>query len=49
MHGKTVRWIFREVLDVKQLFDAHLKEGSEVYFDFLRVKEVNQIRRMFKR
>jgi Domain of unknown function (DUF4288) len=42
--GETVRWEFREVLDVKQLFDAEIRDGSEVYYSFLSHADLENVR-----
>jgi hypothetical protein len=34
VYGKTVRWVFRGVLDIFELFDDRPKEGTEVYSSF---------------
>ena len=43
--GKPVRWIFREVLDVKELFDDAIGEGTEVYYALLAGDDVAHLRR----
>jgi uncharacterized protein DUF4288 len=46
VYGKKVRWVLRDILDVVELFDSVLREASEVYFNFLKAREVKQVRRM---
>lgn len=43
--GKTVKWGFREVLDVKPLFDDVIGDGSEVYYSLLAEHDVEPLRR----
>lgn len=40
--GETVIWEFREVLDVLQLFDDPIKDGTEVYWSFLGEEELKR-------
>ncbi len=42
--GEDVRWEFREVLDVKQLFDDEIHDGSEVYQALLTRAELEHVR-----
>lgn len=42
--GETVAWTFKEVLDLVQLNDAEIGEGSEVYSHFLRREDVKNVR-----
>jgi hypothetical protein len=46
---EVVGWRFAEILDVIELLDKELIEGSEVYHHFLEPSEVDQIRRSLKR
>lgn len=34
-NDKTVIWAMREILDVKELFEDSIGDGSEVYYSFL--------------
>ena len=42
--GEDVRWEFREVLDVKQLFDDEIHDGSEIYYAFLTRAQLKNLR-----
>jgi len=42
--GETVAWAFKEVLDVVQLSDAEIGEGSEVYSHLLGPDDVKNVR-----
>ena len=46
--GETVQWVFREVLDVLQLDEADISEGSEVYHQFHNAEEVARIKESLK-
>ena len=48
MQGQTVTWAFREVLDLVQLNEADIGEGSEVYYHFLKPDEVTLLRESLK-
>jgi hypothetical protein len=43
--GEEVQVIFREVLDIVDIFEGELRDGAEVYYDFLDWSEVQQVRR----
>ena len=43
--GDAVRWTFREVLEVQELLDDEIADGTEVYHALLRAEEVEQRRR----
>ena len=45
--GETITWTFKEVLDVVQLNEAEIGEGSEVYSRFLRPEDVKSVRASF--
>lgn len=45
VHGKKVIWKFRKVMDVVELLDDPLKEGSEVYYSLLNKTQLNSLRR----
>jgi hypothetical protein len=42
--GETVTWTFREVLDIYQLNDSEIREGSEVYSRFLSAADMQSVR-----
>jgi hypothetical protein len=42
--GETVTWTFKEILDLVQLDEAEIEDGSEVYHHFLKPAEVDQVR-----
>jgi hypothetical protein len=42
--GETVSWTFTEILDLVELIDATIGDGSEVYHHFLNANEVEAIR-----
>ena len=44
--GEDVRWEFREILDVKQLFDDEIHDGSEIYYTFLTRAQLENVRAM---
>ncbi len=44
--GETVRWVFQELLDLKELFDEAIGDGTEVYYAFLGQEEAAQRRRI---
>jgi hypothetical protein len=46
--GDTVTWVFREILDLKWVYDEVLEDGSEVYSSFLRLEELNQLRTLLE-
>src|SRR5436309_680118 len=46
--GETVKWVFRELLDLKELFDEAVGDGTEVYYAFLGDDEVVQRQRMLR-
>ena len=43
--GDAVRWTFREVLEVQELVDDEIADGTEVYRALLRADEVAERRR----
>jgi hypothetical protein len=43
--GNKVRWVFREVLDVKWVFDEAIEDGTEVYSSFLNQGELENLKR----
>ena len=43
--GEIVSWEFREVIDAKQLPDEVLAEGSEVWWDFLDQRGLDELGR----
>jgi hypothetical protein len=45
--GDRVRWVFRHVESVFQLFDEQLKSGTEVYSRYLRTDEVTSLLKPF--
>jgi|SRR4051794_7222775 len=47
-YGETVRWVFRELLDLKELIDEAIGDGTEVYYAFLDENEVVQRQRMLR-
>ena len=47
MYGNRVVETFREVLDIVQLFDDPLSEGSQVYYNLMGLGEVAELRRRF--
>jgi hypothetical protein len=42
--GETVTWKFRELLDVVQLNETAIGDGSEVYHQYLSADEVDSVR-----
>ena len=46
--GRDVRWVFKEVLDIKMLFDDVIQDGTEVYHAFLAEDELAFLRRSFQ-
>ena len=46
-YGETVKWEFREVVDVIQLLDGSVADGTEVYWSFLGEEEVKQLRKAY--
>ena len=46
-YGNSVVWTFRELLDLVTVFDADIKDGSEVYYCFLSGDEVHRLRKRF--
>jgi hypothetical protein len=42
--GEDVQWEFREILDVKQLFDDEIQDGSEIYYAFLTRTQLKSVR-----
>ena len=42
--AEDVRWEFREVLDVKQLLDDEMHDGSEIYYAFLTRTQLESVR-----
>ena len=42
--AEDVRWEFREVLDVKQLLDDEIHDGSEIYYAFLTRTQLESVR-----
>lgn len=46
--GNNVRWAFREVLEVQELLDGEIADGTEVYRALLRAEEVDQRRAAMK-
>jgi hypothetical protein len=47
--GDSVHWAFREVLEVQELLDDEIADGTEVYRALLRADEVEERRRAMKR
>ena len=45
---EIVAWRFKELLDIVQLNEARIGEGSEVYHHYLKADEVEQIRESLK-
>lgn len=45
--GKKVIWTFREVLDIVQVFDETIDDGTEVYYSFIRERGLEHLRRYF--
>src|SRR6266567_3790977 len=43
--GDRVDWLFVEVVDVKELFDEHVSDGTEVFYRYLTAPEVEVLRR----
>ncbi len=48
IEGDTVAWTFKEVLDLVELTDIAIGDGSEVYHHFLKAEEVEAIRNSLK-
>ena len=46
--GADVAWLFKEVLDLVQLNDANIGEGTEVYHQYLSAEEVEHVRQSLK-
>jgi hypothetical protein len=46
--GDRVRWVFRCVETVFELFDEQLKHGTEVYSRFLRASDVRSLMKRFE-
>jgi hypothetical protein len=46
-YGKTVIWELREILDVVELFDETLEDGSEVYYSILGEEKAKSVQSMF--
>jgi hypothetical protein len=46
--GESVTWRFKEVLDLVQLSDVSIGEGSEVYHQYLTAEEVDRVRQSLK-
>ena len=46
--GDTVGWQFREVLEVVQLNDAIIEDGTEVYHHYLTAEEAEIVRQSLK-
>jgi hypothetical protein len=44
VEGADVAWDFKEILDLIELLDSDIGEGTEVYFHFLKAEDVEQIR-----
>lgn len=47
--GNTVRWALREVLEVQELLDDEITDGTEVYRALLHADEVAERRNAMKR
>jgi hypothetical protein len=43
--GDAVRWTLREVLEVQELLDDEIADGTEVYHALLRAEEIEERRR----
>jgi hypothetical protein len=43
--GGVVRWVFREVLEVQELLDDEIADGTEVYYTFLDRRQLDERRR----
>ncbi|HEY8695855.1 MAG TPA: DUF4288 domain-containing protein [Chloroflexota bacterium] len=43
--GEQVEWRFKEVIDIKPLFDEDITDGTEVYYSFLGPKELKELKR----
>lgn len=35
-YGDTVTWLFKQLVDVKQLFNDNIKDGTEIYSRYFR-------------
>ena len=46
-YGETVLWEFREVLEVLQLFDDSIKDGTEVFWDLIGGEEFKRLRKAY--
>lgn len=46
--GETVSWRFKELLDLVQVNEANIGEGTEVYHQYLNADELEQVRRALK-
>ena len=46
--GESVSWKFKEVLDLVELDEAEIRDGSEVYHQFLTADEVTRVRESLK-
>jgi hypothetical protein len=44
--GERVRWTFREVLDVQELADEEISDGTEVYQRLLGPRELHFVRQV---
>lgn len=42
--GKAVRWEFRDVLEVQEVLDDQIVDGTEVYYAFLGEREARERR-----
>ena len=45
---EVVAWRFKEILDIVQLNETRIGEGSEVYHHYLKADEVEQVRESLK-
>jgi hypothetical protein len=43
-YGRTVIWAFKELLDVKPIFDDVIQDGTEIYAAFLAHPELERVR-----
>jgi hypothetical protein len=42
--GQEITWSFRELLDLIELSEPEIQDGSEVYYHFLTEKEVDGVK-----
>jgi hypothetical protein len=45
-YGETVSWVFRDLLDVKQLFDPEINDGTEVYSALIGEAELENLKKV---